>query len=144
MRPLAPLPASLPTQAFATSNSPAPARLWEPSPNRNSPRSGALFRSRHTPAPKFWRVGGNVTVAASTAAGNREIAGLSRGFAFSLLVSLIAQHGFAAQTDFVAFDRQHLHQHLIAFLQRVAYRPNALIGDFADVQQPIGAGENFD
>src|ERR1700733_14014234 len=45
---------------------------------------------------------------------------------------LVAQHGFAAQAD------------LIAFVQFVADGADARFGDFANVQQAVGSGENFD
>ena len=38
----------------------------------------------------------------------------------------------------------HLHQNLVAFLQLVANFLDAIFGDFADVQQAVGAGEDFD
>ena len=46
--------------------------------------------------------------------------------------------------DLVAFDGQHLHQDLVALLQFVADVADAVLGDFADVQQAVGAGEDFD
>ena len=67
------------------------------------------------------------------------VGGVFGGFGF-----LLAQDGFAAQADLVAFDVDHLYQHLIAFLQLVVDVLDAVLGDFADVQQAVGAGEDFD
>jgi len=67
---------------------------------------------------------------------------LSGGFGGSFL--FVAQDGFATEADFVAFDGQDLHQDLVAFLQLVADCPDAGFGDFTDVQQAVGAGENLD
>ena len=47
--------------------------------------------------------------------------------------ALLFQDGFARKPNAIAFDRQHFHQHLIAFLQLVANIFNAMLGDFADV-----------
>src|SRR5258708_21465596 len=57
---------------------------------------------------------------------------------------LLVQNRFARKPDAVAFHRQHLHQHLIAFLQLVADVANAMLRHFADVQQPIGPGDDLD
>src|ERR1700733_4078329 len=66
-----------------------------------------------------------------------------RGWSLQL-IALLAKNGFAAQLDFVAFKRQHLHQDLIALLQLVAYSFDPVLRDFADVQQAVGAGEDPD
>src|ERR1700687_3815433 len=60
------------------------------------------------------------------------------------LLALLAQNGFAAQLDLVAFERQDLDHYLIAFLQLVAHVLDAVLRNLADVQQTIGAGENLD
>ena len=52
---------------------------------------------------------------------------LAGRFGLLLFVALVAQHRFAAQADLVALDRQHLYQHLVAFLQFVADGANALL-----------------
>ena len=61
----------------------------------------------------------------------------------SHLGPLFLQNRFARQADAIAFDRQHLDQHLIAFLQFVADILDAVLGNFGDVQQAVGAGENL-
>src|ERR1035441_8816196 len=60
------------------------------------------------------------------------------------LLALLAQHGLAAELDLVAFERQNLDQNLVAFLQLVAHFAHAVLGDLADVQQAVGAGEDLD
>src|ERR1017187_5229535 len=50
------------------------------------------------------------------------------------LFALFLEHGLPAQLDFVAFERQHLYQDLVAFLQLVADVADAVFRDFADVQ----------
>src|SRR3954465_1368674 len=49
------------------------------------------------------------------------------------LCALLFQDGFAREANAIAFNRQHFHQHLIAFFQLVANVFNAMLGDFADV-----------
>src|SRR5882757_6021393 len=61
-----------------------------------------------------------------------------------LLVARFLDKGFARQADLVAFDRQHLYQNLVAELQLIANVADAVFGNFADVQQAVGAGEEFD
>src|SRR5690242_18289795 len=56
------------------------------------------------------------------------------------LLALLFKHRFAAELDFVALQRQHLYQDLIAFFQLVAHVANAVLGDLADMQQTVGAG----
>ena len=58
--------------------------------------------------------------------------------------ALFFQNRLAAQLDLVAFERQNLHQNLIAFLQLVAHVLDAVLGDLADVQQAVGAREDLD
>src|SRR5579885_858332 len=104
------------------------------------PRNGGLarfFRSAST----FARLSANTI---------GECAGATRWNRRSLLpffaVAFPALRGLALCeiTDLVAFDRKHLHQHLIAELQFVADVANAVFGNLADVQEAIGAGEELD
>src|SRR5271166_4309292 len=60
------------------------------------------------------------------------------------LLSLFAEDGFAAELDFVAFQAENLDQNLVAFFQFVADFLDSVFGDLADVQQAVGAGEDFD
>src|SRR5919201_5319499 len=60
------------------------------------------------------------------------------------LRALLLQDGLARKANAIAFDGEHFYQHLIALLQFIAHVGNAMLSNFADVQQPIGAGENLD
>ena len=57
-----------------------------------------------------------------------------RRFPAAHLRALLFQNRLARKPYAVAFHRQHLHQHLVAFLQFVAYIRNAMFRHFADVQ----------
>src|SRR5271170_6500581 len=59
-------------------------------------------------------------------------------------LALFLENRFAAEFDFVAFERQDLDQNLVAFLQLVSNLLDAVFRDLADVQQPVSAGENLD
>ncbi len=61
-----------------------------------------------------------------------------------LFFARLTQDGLAGEADLVALDSQHLDQHLVAQLQLIANVADALFGDFADVEQAVGARENFD
>ena len=65
-------------------------------------------------------------------------------FAAAHFGALLFEDGFARQADAVAFDGQDFYQHLIAFFQFVANVFDAVFRDFADVQQAVGAGDDFD
>ena len=58
--------------------------------------------------------------------------------------ALLLKNGFARKPDPVAFDGQHFHQDLIALLELIADVLDTVLGHFADVQQPVGAGNDFD
>ena len=60
------------------------------------------------------------------------------------LLPLFAEHRPAAELDFVAFQSQNFDQDLVAFLQLIADVAYAVLGDLADVQQPIGSREDLD
>src|SRR5689334_12257578 len=62
----------------------------------------------------------------------------------SHLGTLFSQDRLARQLDAIAFDSQHLHKNLIAFMQLVAHILDAVLGDLADVKQSIGPREDFD
>jgi hypothetical protein len=64
-------------------------------------------------------------------------------FAAAHLCTLLFEDGLARKPNAIAFNRKHLHQHLIAFFELVAHILNAMLGDFADVQQPIRPGNDF-
>src|ERR1019366_634918 len=60
------------------------------------------------------------------------------------LGALLFQNRLPRQFDPVAFDRQNLHQHLVAFFQFIANILDSVLGDFADVQQSVQARQNLD
>ena len=60
------------------------------------------------------------------------------------LCPLFFQDCLTGKTDAVAFNREHFHQHLIAFFQLVANIFDAMLGNFADMQQAVGARNDFD
>ena len=59
--------------------------------------------------------------------------GRRRSFSAAHLRALLFENRFARQPYAVAFDREHLHQHLIAFFEFVAHIVDAVLSDFADV-----------
>jgi hypothetical protein len=68
---------------------------------------------------------------------------VSSRLATTHLRPLLFQDGLARKPNAVALNRQHLHQNLITFLEFVADILNAMLGHFADVQQPIGSRNDF-
>ena len=60
------------------------------------------------------------------------------------LGALLFQNRLTRQTDAIAFHRQHLHQHLIAFFQLIADIGNSMLRHFANVQQSIGPRNDLD
>src|SRR6202043_692126 len=70
------------------------------------------------------------------AAFNSDRSGHRRRFHGSLpaphLRALLLEHCFTRKPDAVAFHRQHLHQHLVAFFQFVANILDPVLGDFTD------------
>jgi len=60
------------------------------------------------------------------------------------LGALLFQDRFARQPNAIAFNGEYLHQNLVAFFQLVANIFNAMLGNFADVQQSIGARDYLD
>src|SRR5713101_1545273 len=62
----------------------------------------------------------------------------------TLLFTLLAQQRFPREPDLVALDGKDFDQDLIAELELIADVADAGLGYLADVQQPIGAGEDFD
>jgi hypothetical protein len=74
----------------------------------------------------------------------RTVVAIRRSFTPAHLRALLFQNSFARETDAVAFHRQHFHEYLIAFFQFVANVRDAVFRNFANVQQSIGAGDDFD
>src|SRR5206468_3990108 len=52
--------------------------------------------------------------------------------------------GFAGEANLIALDGEHFNENLVAELEFVANVADAVFGDFADVQEAVGAGEKFD
>src|SRR5260370_237278 len=57
--------------------------------------------------------------------------------------ALLFQNCLPRKLDPVAFDGQDFHQHLVAFFQFIANIFDSVFGNFADVQQSVQAGQNF-
>src|SRR5690348_14952012 len=60
------------------------------------------------------------------------------------LRALLFQNRLAREPDAVALHCQDFHQHLVAFLQLVSDVGNPMLRHFADVQQALGARNDFD
>src|SRR5207244_4507394 len=56
---------------------------------------------------------------------------------------LLFEDGFARQPNAVAFDGQYFHQYLIALFQFIADVLDTVLGHFADVQQAVQSGKDF-
>ena len=54
------------------------------------------------------------------------------------------QNRLPRKFDLVAFFADALDHDLLPFFQLVAHIADAVVGDFRDVQQSIGAGKDFD
>ena len=61
-----------------------------------------------------------------------------------LFLFLFAQDSFPRKFDLVAFQADHFHHHLIAFLQHVSNVSDAALVDFGNMKQAVGAREDFD
>src|SRR6266446_2276079 len=61
-----------------------------------------------------------------------------------LLFAGFADKGFAREADLVALDGENFHENLVAELEFVANVADAMLGDFADVEKAVGAGEKLD
>src|SRR5271155_3428674 len=67
----------------------------------------------------------------------------SRARSLLLFLTRFLDQRFAREPHFVAFDRQHFDQHLVAQLQFIANVADAMLGNFADVQQAVRSREEF-
>ena len=65
-------------------------------------------------------------------------------FAAAHLGALLFEDGFAREADAVAFDCKDFHENLIALFEFVADVLDAMLGDLTDVEEAIGAGQDFD
>src|SRR5260370_11734791 len=66
------------------------------------------------------------------------------GGSFLLLFARFSDERLARQPDLIALDGEHFHENLVAEFQLIANVTDAVLGDFADVQQAVGAGEKLD
>src|SRR6266849_5989979 len=83
-------------------------------------------------------------IAAGSALGGDGVVGGATGGGSLLLFAGFADEGFARQADLVALDGENFHEDLVAELQLIANVANAMLGDFADMQEAVGAGEELD
>jgi len=83
-------------------------------------------------------------IGAGTALGRGGSAAAARGGGFLLLFAGFADQGFAGEANLVALDGENLDEDLVAELEFIANVANAMLGDFADVQEAVSAGEKFD
>ena len=99
---------------------------------------------RGPPLQMKWRElfgGGGVIVAS---AGVRRSDGSSAAGGFLLLFASLLDERFAGEADLVALDGKHFDEDLVAEFQFIANVADAVLGDFADVQEAVGAGEELD
>src|SRR5438876_3684473 len=105
-----------------------------PYTNRDSTRQRAKVKGLF--------VGAGIAAAAFSAGGDRVASAASGGFL--LFFASFADQGLAREANLVALDGKNLDENLVAELQLVANVADAMLGDFADVQEAVGAGEKFD
>jgi len=69
---------------------------------------------------------------------------VSSRFAATHLCPLFFENGLARKPNAIALNRKHFHQHLVAFLEFIADVRDAMLSHFADVEQAIRPGNDFD
>src|SRR5712664_2927294 len=87
-------------------------------------------------------VGAGIAAVAFSAVGTGVAS--AAGGSFLLLFASFADEGLARKADLVALDGKNLDEDLVAELQLIANVADAMLGDFADVQEAVGAGEELD
>src|SRR5260370_6497388 len=99
---------------------------------------------RRTPLQSKWRklFGGAGAIVAGTGIG-RSCSGPTAGSAL-LLFAGFANERFAGEADLVALDGERLYEDLVAQFQLLANVADAVLGDFAALQEAVGAGGKFD
>src|SRR5713226_5779097 len=90
------------------------------------------------------RLFGGAGIAAGSALGGSGVVDGPTGGGFLLLFAGFADERFAGEADLVALDGENFHENLVAELQLIANVADAMLGDFADVQEAVSAGEKFD
>src|SRR5260370_11336636 len=83
-------------------------------------------------------------VASGAALGRARIVGYAASGGFLLLFAGFADERLAGEADLVALDGENLDEDLVAEFQLIANVADAMFGDFADVQEAVGAGEKLD
>src|SRR5712691_7983879 len=83
-------------------------------------------------------------IAAGSALRGDGVVDGATGGGFLLLFAGFANERFAGEADLVALDGEHLNEDLVAELQLIANVADAMFGDFADMQEAVGAGEKLD
>src|SRR5713226_770629 len=84
------------------------------------------------------------SVAPGAALGGAGIVRRAASGGFLLLFAGFADERFAREANLVALDGENLDEDLVAELQLIANVANAMLGDFADVQEAVGAREKLD
>src|SRR5713226_5068876 len=90
------------------------------------------------------RLFGGAGIAAGSALGGSGVVDGPTGGGFLLLFAGFADERFAGEADLVALDGENFHEDLVTELQLIANVADAMLGDFADVQEAVGAGEKLD
>src|SRR5713226_7793578 len=83
-------------------------------------------------------------VASGAALGRARIVGYAASGGFLLLFAGFADESFAREANLVALDGENLDEDLVAEFQLIANVADAMLGDFADVQEAVGAREKLD
>src|SRR5712691_10660045 len=83
-------------------------------------------------------------VASGAALGRTGIVGYATSGGFLLLFAGFADERLAREANLVALDGENLDEDLVAEFQLIANVADAMLGDFADVQEAVGAGEKLD
>src|ERR1700674_797501 len=86
-------------------------------------------------------VGAGIAAVTFTACGTGVA---SASGSFLLLLAGFLDERLAREANLVAFDGENLDEDLVAQLQLVANIADAMLGDLADVQEAVGAGEELD
>src|SRR5260370_11241199 len=78
-------------------------------------------------------------VASGAALGRARIVGYAASGGFLLLFAGFADERLAGEADLVALDGENLDEDLVAEVQLIANVADAMLVDFADVQEAVGA-----
>ena len=145
---------AMPPTAAVTSAAPATSASRTPSPTTaitaitTVPAISGVRRSLAVEVRLIWLIGKISAALNHQRSRWNRLGFLSRWRRFTTsggrhLRALLLQDRLARKPDTVAFDGQHLHQHLVAFLQLIAHIGNAMLRHFTDVQQTFGSRNNL-